>query len=73
MSLSRRSCEPMKLTAFRLDEVEADRRPGVFRHARGLRARLARLTRGFEPEATPEPEPDHFVWHAVEDLLPEQR
>jgi hypothetical protein len=47
MTLGRRSTETMKLTAFRLDEVELDRtdaqdRP-VFRHRRSFRARLARL------------------------------
>jgi len=47
MSLSRLSCETIKLTSFRLDEIETDRldangRP-IFRHRRGLRAALARL------------------------------
>lgn len=71
MSLGRSSPRRMDLAAFALGEVEADRRPGVFRHRRSLRALLARV-RGEAPAPVPEPqpEPDPFVWHAIADLLP---
>lgn len=71
MSLGRGSTRRMDLAAFALGEIEADRRPGVFRHRRSLRAMFARLrgeTR--RPDPKPQPEPDPFVWHAIEDLLP---
>lgn len=42
MSLSAKSCETIKLTAFRLDEIE-EVRPGVFRYRLGLRAAIARV------------------------------
>lgn len=75
MSLGRATPTMMDLAAIRLDEVEADRQPGVFRHARSLRGRLARIFPGPgpSPAAVPDAEPDHFVWHALDDLLPPQR
>lgn len=71
MSLGSRTPGSMDLAAFKVDEVEPDRRHGVFRHRRSLRAVLARaLPKPAEPAATTlAAEPDHFVWHSVEDLL----
>lgn len=68
MSLSRASCDTLKLTAFRLDEIE-EARPGVFRHHNSLGARFSRLFPRPEP-TPPTTEPDPFVWHALDDLIP---
>lgn len=73
MSLGRATPARMDLAAFRLDEIEADRRAGVFRHRQSLRARVSRLFADPQPEPRPTPEPDHFVWHSIEDLLRQQR
>lgn len=70
MSLSRASCETLKLTAFRLDEIE-EPRPGVFRHKNSLGARISRLFPRPDPASTAPPAaPEPFAWHALDDLLP---
>lgn len=50
--------ETMRLTAFRLDDVEADERGG-FRYRHGFRAALARLRAGLS-RTWPRPDPDNF-------------
>jgi hypothetical protein len=70
MSLTRATPARMDLAAFRLGEVE-EARPGVFRHERSLKAAMARI---FPPKPPPaaEAEPDHFVWHSLDELLDRQ-